>query len=152
MKKLLVSILAMGLVGIAHAGFDTYGLNYTTLLTPTAIGTNATAAEVLVVTNSATGANGAAVDLSGLIGKGALVLSAGGNGTVSFALQQCATTNGTFTTVTNAGATSYTVTNGATPRVIAITPNALSRYVRTVVTAATTVVTNGNISAMIVSY
>jgi hypothetical protein len=161
MKKILISAAVFAAVCIsAIAGLDAYGLKYTTLIAPSPIGvildgvyaTNST--EVLIVTNASTGHASTGVDISGLPGKGAILLRSSGigSGTVSFVLTQCATTNGTYTTITNDSVAAYTVTNGASAQVIPFTPNAWSRYLRTKATVSTGTVTNGGVSATLVSY
>ena len=159
MKKALILVATLACAS-AFAGLDTYGLTYTALIKPAPIGvildgvyaTNST--EVLIVTNASTGHASTGVDISGLPGKGAILFRSSGigSGTVSFVLTQCATTNGTYTTITNNSVASYTVTNGAAAQVVPFTPNAWSQYIRTTATVSTGTVTNGGVSATLVSY
>ena len=143
MKKILVSLLAVAVYGSAFAGLDMFtGKNYTTMLTPSAISDSAT------VTNSTT----TGTYIAGLPGNGALVLFAEpGTGpataSVSFALYQCATTNGTYTLITNNLATAYVVTNGVS--VVQIVPNKFGPYIRVVATSTGT--TNGCAGAVLIT-
>jgi hypothetical protein len=160
MKKAFILVATMACM-TAFAGLDTYVLTYTSLLTPAPIGrvllpeggaaTNFV--EYLSITNAAAGPVANGVNISGLQGKGTILLRASGTGpgTVEFVLTQCATTNGTYTVITNNSVAAYTVALGAATNV-AFTPNNWSQYIRTKATVTTGTVTNGGVSAALVSY
>jgi hypothetical protein len=143
MKKILVSVAACVLSMSAFAGLDMYtGKNYTTLLTPTVLSSTAS------ITNSTT----TGVNIAGLPGMGALMFltepgTGPATGSVSFSLYQCATTNGTYTLVTNQSVSAYVVTNGVVTA--QIDPNGLSQYIRVVATGTAT--TNGCAAAILIT-
>lgn len=147
-KTLVSAALVVAIVASAFAGFDMYNSkNYTTCLTPTLIADNSAA-----ITNSTT----TGADLIGLPGVGCLILSyqcnAGGPaGVLSFKVQTCATTNGTYITWTNAaGQSAWAFTNSSGFAKVQFVPNTVSRYLRTVVTPSGAV-TNANAGAILVT-
>ncbi|MFZ4394641.1 MAG: hypothetical protein ACOYOU_03330 [Kiritimatiellia bacterium] len=156
MKKIISFAVALAAIGTAYAGLDMYtSKNYTTLLAPSSIGitmsgatTNASITTNGTVASSAT----TGVDCIGIQGRGALVISLNpnGGGVLSVSFATCATTNGSYVTVTNAaGASSWGATNTAAYIVAPIKPNAQSRFWRT--TATATAVTNGSVGSVLVS-
>lgn len=157
-RKLAIIAALVASVGlVAFAGFDQYtSKNYTTLIKPTTIGVTyfadgATTQTVAIVSNS----NANVVNCSGLVGRGALVMNMnpgnGGNaGVISVMFETCATTNGTYVTLTNAdGVSSWAVTTTAAVVVAPIVPNSQSKFWRCKATA--TAVTNGSFSAILVT-
>jgi hypothetical protein len=159
MKKFSLIAAVMAVAVMAYAGFDMYSSkNYTTLLAPVNIGSSMQGAtNVAVITTTASVANSAVtgVDCVGLPGRGALVMSlnpgnGGAGGIVSISFSTCATTNGTYITVTNAaGVSSWSVTTTPATVVAPVTPGSFSRYWRATATATT--VTNGSVSATLVT-
>ena len=129
MKK-AVLIAAAGLMAVsAFAALDVYDtVNYKSVSDPalvTGSGTNAGTAYNAATTNLA-------VDVSGIHGIAAVVLSTSGgitnSGTATVTLQAGATSTGTFATVTNCTLSAST----ASTKVVRIDGNALPRYVRAV--------------------
>ena len=145
MKKIIIAVAAVFAVGlVAFAGFDQYvSKNYTTILAPQAVNANA-------VSNSVN----SGVDISGLVGGGAIVFGykcdmAAGS-IIQFTLGTCASTNGTYTTYTNmTGASAWSYTNNAGFATVPFRPNRANRYLR--VYATPTLVTNGSASAVLVT-
>jgi len=140
-----IATIVVAVFGLAaYAGFDQYtSKNYTTLLQPSAV-------DAATVTNSST----TGVDISGLIGNGALVFGYNATPTttsiVSFAISTCATTNGTYTTWTNGdGVAAWAFTNAAGFSTVKFRPNSVSKYLR--VTVTPTLVTNGSASCVLVT-
>lgn len=145
-KKIIASTVIMAaLVAAAVAGFDQYtSKNYTQLMTPRVIASSASA-----FSNALDG-----VDISGLVGNGAVVISYCATNlatsVLSVSFSSSATTNGTYTTYTNAdGQAAWVYTNAASAAVFKFKPNTVSKYFRTTVTP--TAVTNGTISVMLVT-
>jgi hypothetical protein len=173
MKKLIGIVAALVIAaGLSHAGLDMYtGKTYTTLLKPTSVGVQMTGAVTNMVTldgsqtnamlvtsgshnSGATNSAVTGVDCVGIQGVGALVVSlnpgANAAGVVSVSFKTCATTNGTYVTVTNAqGASAWAATGTAAYVVAPVVPNAQSRYWRTIVTA--TGCTNATAGAVLVT-
>jgi hypothetical protein len=173
MKKLIGIVAAMlAVTGLAHAGFDMYtGKTYTTLLKPTLVGVQMTGALTNMVTldggttnamlvtsgshnSGATNSTATGVDCVGIPGVGALAISlnpgVGADGVVSVSFKTCATTNGTYVTVTNAQCDSAWAATGTAAYVVApVVPNAFGRYWRTIVTASGC--TNASAGAVLVS-
>lgn len=141
MKRMIGIAALVTCAGLAFAGFDEYvAKNYTTCIAPTAVNASA-------VTNTP-------VDISGLPGNGSLVLAYScanaANAVLSFSLATSATTNGTFTTWTNAsGMSAFAYTNASGFARLLFRPNAVSRYLR--VTVTPTAVTNGMAGAVLVT-
>lgn len=141
-KKVALILFAVALS--CHAGFDQYaGKKYTTCLVPMAVNDAA-------VTNSAT----TGTDIIGLVGNGCLVLpyscTNDAGAILSFKLASCSTTNGSYTTYTNAaGVSSWSYTNAVGYALISFRPNTVSRYLRVYVTP--TLVTNGVAGAILVT-
>jgi hypothetical protein len=145
MKKILIGIAAALFAVAAFAGFDQYASkNYKTLWAPQVIAGSA------VTTNSLiTG-----TDIAGLVGEGSVVFAYSvtnvAGATLQFQLQSCATTNGTYVTVTNgSGESSWTVTNSSGFARIKVRPNAQNRYLRVVVTPS--LATNPVVGAILVT-
>lgn len=143
MKKIWIVAL-VALAGVALAGFDQYNSkNYLTALAPTPVANSAS-----VVTNASP------LDIAGLPGNGSLVFQYScandAAAVLSFSIKTSATTNGTYTTWTNAdGVSSWTYTNSSGNARILFRPNTVSRYLRVFVTP--TAVTNGVAGALLVT-
>lgn len=157
-KHLIAAILVIAAALGAYAGFDQYtGKTFTTLLSPvvlgTYLGTESTTATVYSATikTTATNSNYTGVDCVGLVGRGAVVIGLNtSTGVVSVSFATCATTNGTYVTMTNdQGESSWAVTNGSAHKVIPVRPNAFSRYWRT--TATATGNTNATADAVLIT-
>jgi hypothetical protein len=167
--SILAAIAAIVAIAFpAFAGFDQYtGKRYTTLMAPTPLGVTQTGATTNMVTldgavtnaqnvvqtiGAITNSVTTGVDCVGLVGRGAVVftLAPGVGGILSATISTCATTNGTYVTVTNdQGQATWSVTNTAAYRVVPVRPNAFNRYWRVNVTA--TGVTNGVAGAVLVT-
>mgnify|MGYP001616408212 CR=1 FL=1 len=167
-KITLIAALVVAVAGVALAGFDQYtGKNYTTLLASESLGVTQTGASTNAVSIDGSNTNAfsltttiaavtnstiTGVDCSGLVGRGAVVftLDPGAGGVLSVSLSSCATTNGTYTTITNdQGQSSWSVTNTGAFKVIPVRPNSFSRYWRTTVTQ--TGCTNASAGAVLVT-
>jgi hypothetical protein len=159
MKKIVLILAAVyAAAGLVFAGLDMYtGKTYTTLMAPTLVGsymTGPTTTAVVVTYPAVTSAAPSGVDCVGLPGRGALVMSLNpgsvAGGVVSMSFLTCATTNGTYITVTNAdGNAAWAATTTAAYVVAPIVPNSKSRYWRVVVTA--TGATNATAGAVLVT-
>lgn len=127
MKKILIIAGLVVAAVTARAGFDLYNSkNYKTILTPNLVNAS-------VVTNAA------AVDISGLPGIGSIVFAYKCDNvsaaSLAFSLETASTTNGTYTTFTNAdGVSTWAYTNASGYGRILFKPGAVSRYVRARVT------------------
>lgn len=143
-KSIAVVLFAVALS--CHAGFDQYtGKNYTVLLNPSYM-----ADSTSPVTNSAT----TGVDVMGLQGNGAVVLSYkcdnAAGAILKFQIKSSSTTNGTYAVYTNLlGESSWSFTNTVGSSKVLMKPNEASRYLRVFVTP--TVVTNGVAGAVLVT-
>lgn len=150
MNKFLIAIAIVSLAFGAfntQAGLDTDQLTYTTLLTP-AVSTINTGSPSCVVT-------GTVVDVSRLVGNGAIVVTLGPGylgstsytGTVNIAM---ASTNASaaFTNITDYTA-SLTSTNVGKSVVIAVDRNALKQYLRAMYTSTNDI---GTASAVFVTH
>lgn len=145
-KKIALALSAVLFVSsLAFAGFDQYtSKNYTTLLSP----------NVITASNGAFSNAVDGVAVAGLVGKGCVVIqyvaTNMATSSLSFSFSSSATTNGTYTTYTNAdGVSSWAYTNAAGVATIKFNPNAVSKYLRTTVTP--TAVTNGACSVILVT-
>jgi hypothetical protein len=174
MKRKLIGIVAALAIatGLSHAGMDMYtGKTYKTLLKPTTVGVTMTGAltnmvtldgaetnAMKVTTGSASGVVTSSVptgiDCVGLQGVGALALSLNpgisAGGIVSVSVSTCATTNGTYVTLTNAQGSSAWAATGTAAYVIApVVPNAFGRYWR--VTTTYSGATNATVGAVLIT-
>ena len=97
------------------------------------LGSKGTAVDILPNDVLASTANGSGVDLQGYEGSAAFVLSSeamGASVTLAVKLQECDTSGGTYTDVTNGGF-STTAANTAAFEQIALNVSDLKRFVRT---------------------
>ena len=102
------------------------------------LGSKGTAVDILPNDVLASTANGSGVDLQGYEGSAAFVLSSeamGASVTLAVKLQECDTSGGTYTDVTNGGFTT-TAANTAAFEQIALNVSDLKRYVRAAATVA----------------
>ena len=102
------------------------------------LGSKGTAVDILPNDVLASTANGSGVDLQGYEGDAAFVLSSeamGASVTLAVKLQECDTSGGTYTDVTNGGFTT-TAANTAAFEQIALNVSDLKRYVRAAATVA----------------
>ena len=102
------------------------------------LGSKGTAVDILPNDILASTANGSGVDLQGYEGSAAFVLSSeamGASVTLAVKLQECDTSGGTYTDVTNGGFTT-TAANTAAFEQIALNVSDLKRYVRSAAVVA----------------
>ena len=167
MKKMIaIAAVLLAVSVVAFAGLDMYtGKHYTTILAPTSLGVSYVAAggtNLAVISTAATLTN-TAVSLVSYPGQGALVLGVncgdGSQGVITALIRVC-TNVGTVASWTNSDPATSTAQNGwstntwtftgvKTNYVTAFRPNAEAGRVQVYWTA--TGVTNGNVSAMIVT-